>query len=136
MVRLRDMLVVLAIVLCGCTEAPELIAEGSDPKTPHEERVELLNDAIRRREPGVMQDLVGRAEALIATGDAADKAAAIDVLEALNKVPEKSAPPLTVRLADRDSPFLKSKAALDVLAKHRDSTVSGLAKERLRAKPF
>ncbi len=122
---------VLLLVLGGCTEAPELIAKGSDPRTPHEERVEILHDVSLRREPGVIQDLVGRAEALLATGAVPEKGAAIDVLEALLKVHEKSAQPLTVRLADHESPFVKSRAALEVLAKHRDSTVSGLARERL-----
>lgn len=132
---LRPIVIVLGIALvlalAGCTDGPALAARGSDPATAHEERVELLHDALTRREAGIVPDLVGRAEALLAAGSPEEKAAAIDVLDALVWAHDKSAQALAVRLGDHESPIVRSKPALQSLAKHRDATVRGLAKENL-----
>jgi hypothetical protein len=118
--------------LAGCTDVPALVARGTNPKESHEDRIEALDDALSRREP-VVPDLIDRTETLLANGGEAEKAAALDVLDALVRSPEKSARALVVRLADSDSPLLASKEALRALVKHRDPTVRGLAKEKLAA---
>jgi len=121
----------LLLSLVGCTDTPALVARGSNPRTPHADRVEALQDALAEREPGVVPDLVARSEALLEAGTPDEKACALDVLEALVSAPEKTAPALTVRLSDTESPLLRSKDALQVLARDRDPTVRGLARERL-----
>jgi hypothetical protein len=132
-VSARVLVLVIVIGLAGCADAPALVARGSDPKTTHEDRVDLLHDALTQREPGVVPDLVGRAEALLEAGGKDEKACALDVLDALVWASDKTAQALAVRLADHESPLLRSKEALQGLAKHRDPTVRGLARERLRA---
>jgi hypothetical protein len=122
---------------CGsCSDLPRLEAEGCDPDAPRDERLIALNDALRCREGGVVQDLSAQAEALLAktgTPDAVAKGrgCAIDIVAALVRAGEKSAPVLTTRLGDPDSPYLSSRDALEVLARHSDPIMKGLAREQL-----
>jgi hypothetical protein len=96
---------------------------------------------LLRREPGVAQDIVARAERLVDGAIAEDaaranarpmKECALDVLAALVEFGDRTGPPIAVRLADSQSPLYVWKPGLETLAKHPDPSVSGLARARLR----
>jgi hypothetical protein len=129
-------LVAVSLGACACDDIGHLEDEGTDPDVALDERLIALHDALQCRQPGVAQDLTGRAEALLATTGrpeqvAKDRQCALDVLGALVRAPERSAAPLATRLADHESPLNGSRDALEVLARHPDPTVRGLAREQL-----
>jgi len=127
---------VALVLLTACATASELVAKGTDPDTPHADRVSALHDALEQSEPSVPESLSIRAERLLDTQGsqedvARDRACALDIVDALARAGDKTASVLAVRLADHECPYLRSKPALAALMRHADPTVRGLAKAQL-----
>ena len=133
-------IVVVALLVSGCADAPALMAKGADPEESHEDRVVALHDALQQRDPGVAQDLSARAEYFLETQGtrervAKDRACALDIVDALVRAADKSAQVLSLRLADHESAYLRSRPALERLARHTDPTVRDLARAQLARLP-